>query len=114
MAAGAGIAAADNLAFGGEISPVVILALLLAATVTAGFVGGGRGAGAAMTSWAWVPGVHLVKWALGLPDTLHPSTLGSIGKMAAVTLTVAAAGCMGGVAARRRLVRPDRRPLRPG
>lgn len=101
LAAGAAIAAVDNFAFEGEVSPIVIVALLLAATATAGFLWGRHGWGAALAAWAWVPLAHVVKHVLGLPDTLHPNTWASILMLAAFTLVVAAVGTGCGVLLRR-------------
>jgi hypothetical protein len=97
LAAGAAIAAVDNFAFEGEVSPIVIVALLLAATATAGFLWGRHGPMAAIAAWVCVPLAHLIKHLLGLPDTLHPNTYASILMLAAFTLVVAAIGTGCGV-----------------
>jgi hypothetical protein len=100
MATGASVAAFDNLAFGGEASPILVVALLLVATATVGGIGGGRRAAAALVVWAWLPLAHVVKHALAMPDTLHPNTYGSIAKLAVFSLAVAAVGTGCGVLAR--------------
>jgi hypothetical protein len=97
IAAGAVVAYVDNVAFGGEISPVVIVAMLLAATAMFGLVWGGRGWLPAFSAWACIPLAHLVKHVLGLPDTLHPNTYASILLLAAFTLGVTLAGTGGGL-----------------
>src|SRR5262249_59759956 len=89
VVAGAAIAYVDNYAFEGEVSPIVIVALLLAATAMAGAVWGRRGWVAVAVMWACVPSAHVVKHVLGLPDTLHPNTYMSILYLAAFTLIVA-------------------------
>jgi hypothetical protein len=89
---GAGIAAVDNVLFEGEVSPIVIVGMLLAATFAAGANWGRRGWVAAVAVWAWVPAAHLAKRVLGLPDTLHPNTYASILMLAAFTLGVAVVG----------------------
>jgi hypothetical protein len=113
LAAGAAIACVDNFAFGGEVSPVVIIALLLAATAIAGAIWGRRGWIAAAVIWACVPLAHVVKHVLGLPDTLHPNTYTSIVFLAAFTLAVATVGTGCGVIARRLLTGPVRRDEEP-
>ena len=99
--AGLAIAAVDNFASAGEVSPIVIVGMLLAATVTAGAVWGRRGWPAAVAAWACMPSAHLVKHLLGLPDTLHPNTYVSIVMLAAFTLAVASIGFACGVLLRR-------------
>lgn len=101
LVAGAAIVYVDNRAFEGEVSPIVIVAMLLAATATAGAVWGPRGWVSAAVAWACVPGAHLLKHALGLPDTLHPNTYRSILYLAVFTLIVAAIGTVVGIVLRR-------------
>ena len=98
---GGAIAAVDNLACDGEISPLVIVAMLAVTAAAAGLVAGGRGAVAALVAGAWSPGVHIMKKVLGVPDTLHPATYGSIAKLAALVVVVAAVGATVGVGTRR-------------
>lgn len=92
LIAGAAIAYVENVAFGGEVSPIVVLAMLLATTATAGAIWGPRGWVTTVTAWAFVPAPHWVKHLLGLPDTLHPNTYASILLLAAFSLVVAAVG----------------------
>ncbi|HUU36192.1 MAG TPA: hypothetical protein VMW48_19140 [Vicinamibacterales bacterium] len=96
-AAGIAVATVDNFAFRGEVSPVVVVALLLVATAAAGAIWGWPGWVAAAITGASVPLAHVVKHALGLPDTLQPNTWASIGTLAVFTLAVSAAGLCGGV-----------------
>jgi hypothetical protein len=100
VVAGAAIAAVDNFACKGEVSPIVIVVLLFATTASLGVIGGRRGWTAALVVWAWVPSVHLVKHVLGLPDSLHPNTYASILMLALFSLAVAALGTGCGVLAR--------------
>jgi hypothetical protein len=100
LAAGAVIAAVDNLAFAGEVSPIVIVALLLAAAGIAGAFWGRRSWVAALVMAACVPSAHLIKHLLGLPDTLHPNTFASIFKLAGFSLSVAAVGTACGIVLR--------------
>jgi hypothetical protein len=106
---GAAIAAVDNLLFEGEVSPIVIVGLLLATTASAGAIWGARGLAAAALTWAWVPAAHVLKRTLGLPDTLHPNTWASVLILALFTLAVTAVGTGCGLLARRL----SRRTLRP-
>jgi hypothetical protein len=101
LVSGAAIVFVDNWAFGGEVSPIVIVGLLLAVTVMAGAVWGRSGWIAAAVTWACVPLAHVIKHVLGLPDTLHPNTYTSILYLAAFTLVVATFGTGCGVLARR-------------
>jgi len=97
LAGGAAMAYVDNFAFEGEVSPIVIVAMLLAATAAAGASWGRRGWLAAAAAWVCVPVAHVVKHVLGLPDTLHPNTYVSIMYLAAFTLVVAIIGTGSGV-----------------
>ncbi len=101
LGAGAGMAAVDNLLFAGEVSPIVIVGLLLATTATVGAVWGRRGWIAAALAWVWLPAAHVVKHALGLPDTIPPNTNASILLLAVFSFVVAAFGTSFGLLARR-------------
>jgi hypothetical protein len=89
---GAVIAAMDNFAFHGEVSPIIIVAMLLAATLMLGWFLGWRGWPASAMVWACVPLAHLIKHLSGLPDTLHPNTYASILMLAIFTFVIAAIG----------------------
>jgi hypothetical protein len=113
LVAGAAIVYVDNWALEGEVSPIVIVALLLAATAMAGAMWGRIGWIAAAVTWACVPLAHVVKHVVGLPDTLQPNTYISILYLAAFTLVVATVGTACGVLSRRlatRSVRLDESP----
>jgi hypothetical protein len=97
LAAGAAIVFVDNFAFQGEVSPIIIVAMLLAAAAMIGAIWGRRGWVTAAAAWACVPLAHLVKHVLGLPDTLQPNTYTSILYLAAFTLVVSAIGVGCGV-----------------
>jgi hypothetical protein len=86
------IAAVDNLAFHGEASPIIIVAMLLATTSLLGWIFGWRGWPASAMVWVCVPLTHLIKHILGLPDTLHPNTYASILMLAVFTFVIAAFG----------------------
>ena len=101
LVAGGAIIYVDNWAFEGEVSPIVIVALLLAATAMAGAIWGRSGWIASAVTWACVPLAHIAKHALHLPDTLHPNTYTSILYLAAFTLVVATCGTGCGVSVRR-------------
>jgi len=113
LVAGAAIVYVDNFAFEGEVSPIIIVAMLLAATATAAAIWGRRGWVTGAVAWVCVPLAHVVKHVLGLPDTLHPNTYTSIVYLAAFSLVVAATGTGCGVLVRRLLTGPVRRDSRP-
>ena len=92
------IAAVDNFAFGGEVSPILILGMLLVATGVAGYFWGIRCVPAVILIWIFIPALHLINLGLGLPDTLQPRTYGSALKLAAFTAIVAVIGAACGAA----------------
>ena len=106
---GLAIAGIDNLAAGGEVSPIAIVALLLAATAVAGARWSWSGWVGAIATWALVPGVHLAKHALGWADTLAPNTYGSILRLGLFTAAVSAAGFCGGVVLATAIAEPPSR-----
>jgi hypothetical protein len=89
---GATASAVDNFAFHGEVSPIIIVAMLLVMTAIVGWIWGWRGWTGSIVAWACVPLAHLVKHALGLPDTLHPNTYTSILMLAVFTFIIATIG----------------------
>jgi hypothetical protein len=93
---GAVIVFIDNFAFQGEVSPIVIVILLLVSTVIAGTIWKWHAWVTGVTIWICVPLTHVVKHLLGLPDTLHPNTYGSILMLAVFTFIVSAAGFLFG------------------
>ncbi|MCB1051361.1 MAG: hypothetical protein H6510_17745 [Acidobacteria bacterium] len=97
LVAGLAIAFVDNVAFGGETSPIVIVGLLLAASASAGWVWGVQGWSAALGIWLWVPLAHLLKHLFGLPDTLQPNTYPSILLLAGFSFLVSALGYAAGL-----------------
>jgi hypothetical protein len=101
LAVGAIISAVDNVIFDGEVSPIVIVAMLFAAAAAAGLFWGRRGWLAAVAVWALIPAAHLAKRLLGLRDTLHPDTYASIAMLAAFSFVIAAVGIACGLLARR-------------
>lgn len=92
IAIGLAIAYVDNIAFAGEVSPIVIVGLLLAGTIGVVGLWGRRGWPAAAFAWLCIPMAHLVKRVLGLPDTLHPNTYTSVAMLAAFTFAVTILG----------------------
>ena len=92
LVAGAAIVYVDNWAFEGEVSPIIIIALLVLATAGAGAMWGVSAWRATAVTWACIPLAHVVKHVLGLPDTLHPNTYTSILLLAAFTFAVALFG----------------------
>ncbi len=103
IAFGVAIAAVDNLALAGEVSPVVVVGMLLVATAIVGILSPRRAWLPALAVWVWVPLAHLVKHVLGLPDTLHPNTYASITMLGAFSLIVALIGMACGGLVRRLL-----------
>jgi hypothetical protein len=108
LVAGLVIVYVDNCTFDGEVSPIVIIALLLAATTGAGVLFGRSGWISAAVTWVCVPLAHLVKHVLGWPDTLHPNTYVSILFLALFTLAIAAIGTGGGLLIRKLTMDPLR------
>ncbi len=100
LAAGVLIAAVDNFSLNGEVSPIVIVAMLFVTTAIAGVICGRRGWVVSGAGWVCVPLAHLIKHILDLPDTLHPNTYTSILMLAAFTFGVAAIGTACGVVLR--------------
>jgi len=94
---GAAIAIVDNFASQGEVSPVVVVAMLLAATATGGAMWGWSSWPAAAIVWVCVPAPHVARHALGLADTIHPNTWASIAQLAAFALLVVGIGTGGGI-----------------
>lgn len=92
LAAGAAIAFVDNFAFGGEITPQVIVILLLAASGFAGWKWGRRAWLAAGLAWLCLPMSHLIKHVFGWADTIYPNTYDSILKLAAFSFVVSLLG----------------------
>jgi len=97
LGAGLLIAAIDNFAFKGEVSPLVIVAMLIVVAGAAGVIWGWHGWIVAVFAWVCVPLAHLVKHVLGLPDTLNPNTYISILMLALFTFVVSTIGLAGGV-----------------
>ena len=95
--AGAVIADTDNFLFEGEVSPIVIVAMLLGFTIAAGWSWGWRGGLPSALAWVCLPLAHLIKYLVGLPDTLQPNTFASILLLAAFTLVVALIGTGAGI-----------------
>ncbi len=89
---GAAIAFVDNFAIGGEVSPILIVLLLLLFSSMAGILWGRRGWMAAISGWIIIPLVHLLKHIFNLPDTIYPNTYASIFWLAAFTLVMMAIG----------------------
>jgi hypothetical protein len=100
---GAGIAAVDNFAFGGEVSPIVIVGMLVVFGAAVGMIWGGRAAVAAAIAWVWLPMAHVLKHLMRLPDTIHPNNYASLLKLGAFTFVVTAIGLGFGLAFRRLL-----------
>ena len=96
LVAGAIIVFIDNFAFQGEVSPIVIVIMLLVSTITVGAIWKWQAWIAVVTIWICVPLAHVVKHLMGLPDTLHPNTYTSILLLAIFTFVVSAIGFLFG------------------
>lgn len=94
---GAVIVFIDNFAFQGEVSPIVIVIMLLVSTITVGAIWKWQAWIAAVTVWICLPMAHGFKHLLGLPDTLHPNTYTSILMLAAFTFLISAIGFLFGI-----------------
>jgi hypothetical protein len=101
------ISLVDNLAFAGEVSPIVIVALLLTVTFAAGAKWGLQGWFTAAGMWICIPAAHLIKHVFDLPDTLHPNTYASILMLAAFSFAIAAIGLVCGALSRRLFLRAE-------
>ncbi|MFZ2325031.1 MAG: hypothetical protein WAV89_15220 [Ignavibacteriaceae bacterium] len=97
LVAGIIIAAVDNLVFGGEVSPVVIVVMLIIFNAVFGFIWEWKSWSASLSAWICIPLVHLIKHLLGLPDTLHPNTYASIIMLTVFTFIVSILGSGGGI-----------------
>jgi len=82
----------DDFAFNGEVSPLVIVAMLVVIASTAAGIWGRHGRIAACGAWMLVPLAHRISHILSLPDTSHPNTYASILMLAAFTLAITALG----------------------
>jgi hypothetical protein len=94
---GAIIAYVDNFSFQGEVSPIVVVVLLLIATISVGVVWKWHGLITVAAMWLWLPMAHFVKKVLGLPDTLHPNTYTSILMFTEFTFAISAIGLIVGI-----------------
>jgi hypothetical protein len=96
LIAGAIIVFIDNFASQGEVSPIVIVIMLLVSTITVGAIWKWPAWISAVTLWIFVPMAHVIKHVLGLPDTLHPNTYTSILLLAVFTFVISAIGFLFG------------------
>jgi hypothetical protein len=99
----------DNVAFEGEVSPIIIGAMLLMGTALVGTLWGWGGWYASGIAWICVPMAHMIKYLLGLPETLHPNTYASILRLAAFTLALSLIGTGVGVLLRKATPSSDNR-----
>lgn len=102
--AGIAISAVENFTFRGEISPIVIVALLLLATASLGIGWGIRAWPSVAAVWFWLPATHVAKHLMGMPDTLHPNTYPSIVALAGFSLIVCCLGFFAGAAVRNAVI----------
>jgi hypothetical protein len=101
LLAGVALAAAANFSSLGEVSSIVIVAILFFVTFAAGAAWGSRAWVPSAVAWSCVPLSHVVKHAFHLADTLQPNTYRSILLLAVFTGAIAAVGTGLGIALRR-------------
>ena len=97
LIAGAVIAWVDNYTMGGEVTPIVIVALLLTAAALAGIIWKYRCWSASLLIWAFNPAVHFIKHYFGWQDSIQPNTYPSIVKLAIFTFVITAIGSFAGI-----------------
>ena len=107
--AGLAIAYVDNFAFQGEVSPIVIVVMLVAIAITATSICGRHGWVMAGAAWMCLPLAHFIKHILGLPDTLHPNTYTSILMLATFTFVVTILGAAAGILIHRGITKSSNR-----
>ncbi len=95
---GIGIATVDSCASGGEVSPIVVVALLFSLAAALGALAKRGRLVCTITAWIWLPLAHLLKHMSGLPDTIHPNSYRSIFYLAVFSLVVALVGMVLGAA----------------
>jgi hypothetical protein len=88
IAIGGIIAAIEGQAFGGEISPIPIVALLFFTSVGFAAFQGASSWSCSLGLWFPLSTSHLVKMVLHLPDTLYPNTPRSLLLLSVFTLLV--------------------------
>jgi hypothetical protein len=97
----AGVAVAAIEAWGGgAVRPVVIVALVIAAGLGVGLRWAWGGWPGALALAVPVPGLHMVRHVLGLPDTIQPNTYDAIVMMALFHAALAGAGLAAGAVLR--------------
>jgi len=97
LIAGAVIAWVDNYTMGGEVTPIVIVFLLLIAAAFAGVIWKYRCWSASILIWIFNPLVHFIKHYFGWQDTIQPNTYPSILKLAIFTAVITAIGSFAGI-----------------
>ncbi len=95
----------DLFADGGEISPAVVLLLLLIAGAIVGAIHSRLSLWLALLISISLPAVRLILHLLGYKTTLQPDTVASILMVGAVALCVASIGVLIGAVARRAAAR---------
>lgn len=95
LAAGVTVAAIET-AGGGAVRPVAVVALVIAAAFGVGLRWGWAGWLGALAVALPVPGLHLGKHVLGLPDTIQPNTYDALVMMTLFHVALAGAGLAAG------------------
>ena len=102
---GLAIACGDLFADRGEISPAVVLFLLLIAGAIVGAIHGRFSLVLAVLTAISLPGIHLALHLAGRKTTLQPDTVTSILMVGVVAVCAATIGVLIGAAARRTAAR---------
>ena len=97
------ISAVDNYAFGGEITPMVIILLLLLATSGMSVIVNTKAYLISIIIWFFLPAVHLIKHLCGLSDSIQPNTIKSILLLALFTFAISQIGFLIGRGIRKTL-----------
>lgn len=99
VAAGVAVAAIETWG-GGAVRPVVLVALLMAASLGLGLRWGWAGWPGALGAALPVPGLHVAKHVLGLPDFIQPDTYDALVMMALFDVALCGAGLAAGAVLR--------------
>jgi hypothetical protein len=86
------ISALDNCAFGGEISPVIVIMLLFLFCAGMAFIVNTYAYLISIIIWIFLPLVHFINHLLGFTDSIQPNTYQSIFLLALVTFAVSQIG----------------------
>lgn len=95
------ISVIDNYAFKDELSPVVLVLMLLTVSGFSGLLFGWHGWFTVFIIWLFVPATNFIKYIFDLKSTLHPNTINSILKFTLFSFAITVIGFAIGVILRR-------------